>query len=54
MDQSDVIQKIVGLANEVGEISVDHFKESLPDAVSTDDIESLIEALNAKGIWIVD
>jgi hypothetical protein len=41
-------------ANEAGEISVDQFKEFLPDAVSTEDSESLIEALNANGIWIVD
>jgi hypothetical protein len=54
MDWSDVIQKMICLANEAGEISVDQFKKLLPDAVSTEDRESLIEALNAKGIWIVD
>lgn len=54
MDWSDIIQKFIDLANEVGEISVDEFSELLPSVASTDDVESLIEALNAKDIWIVD
>lgn len=54
MDWSDVIQKIIAIANELGEVSVDQFKETLPATISADDVEGLIEALNAKGIWIID
>ncbi|SIO47827.1 hypothetical protein SAMN05443247_05997 [Bradyrhizobium erythrophlei] len=54
MDWSDVIQKMVNLANEVGEISVDQFSELIPAAMTDDDIEHLIEALNGKGVWIVE
>jgi hypothetical protein len=52
MDWSDVIQKMVNLANEVGEISVDQFSELIPAAMTDDDIEHPIEALNGNGVWI--
>ena len=45
---------MANVANEAGEISVDQFSDVIPAGMLADDIETLIEALNAKGFWIVD
>jgi Sigma-70 factor, region 1.1 len=54
VDLADTIRKLVLAADSGGEITVDIFKELTPSEVSADDIERLIDSLNAQGIWIVD
>jgi hypothetical protein len=54
VDLADIIRKLVLAADSAGEITVDIFKELTTSEVSADDIERLIDSLNAQGIWIVD
>ncbi len=54
MDLAETIRKLVAAAGSAGEIAVDVFKELVPPELSADELERLIDSLNAQGIWIVD
>jgi hypothetical protein len=54
MDWSEIVRKMVILARENGQITFVQIDELVPPTVNQADIERLIEALNAKGIWILD
>ena len=54
MDLAETIRKMVLAASPAGEISIDTFKDLTPADMSADDIERLIDMLNAQGIWVVD
>jgi hypothetical protein len=54
MDLAETLRRLVLAAGTAGEISVDVFKELVPLNVAADEIERLIDTLNAQGIWIVE
>jgi hypothetical protein len=54
MDLAETIRKMVQAAGIAGQISVDTFKDLTPPELSAEDIERLIGALNAQGVWIVE
>jgi hypothetical protein len=54
MDWSEIVRKMVILAEEQGQITFAQINELVPPKVEQADIERLIEALNGRGIWIVD
>ena len=54
MDLAETIRKLVLVAGPTGEIPVDVFKELTPAELNAEDIERLIDSLNAHGVWIVD
>jgi Sigma-70 factor, region 1.1 len=54
MDWSEIVLRMVILAEEKGQITFAQINELVPPKAAPADIERLIEALNARGIWIVD
>jgi hypothetical protein len=54
MDLAETIRRLVAAAGSAGEIAVDVFKDLVPPELNTDELENLIDSLNAQGIWIVD
>ena len=54
MDFAETIRKMVLAAGTSGEILIDAFKDLTPPDLSAEDLERLIDTLNAQGIWIVD
>jgi len=54
MDLAETIRKMVLAASAAREITIDTFKDLTPGDMSADDIERLIDMLNAQGIWVVD
>ncbi len=54
MDLAETMRKLVDAAGPAGEITVDIFKELIPEELSAEDLEQLINSLNAEGIWIVE
>jgi hypothetical protein len=54
MDLAETIRKMVLAASAAREITIDTFKDLTPADMSADDIERLIDMLNAQGIWVVD
>jgi hypothetical protein len=54
MNLVETIRKMVLAAGTAGEITVSCFKEMIPPELSDAEIESLIEMLNARGVWIVE
>jgi len=54
MDLAETLQRLLQAAGSAGEISVGLFTEMLPPGLSAEDVEQLINDLNAQGVWIVD
>jgi hypothetical protein len=54
MDWAETIRKMVLAAGVAGEIPVDRFKELTPLGLSAEELERLIDALNAEGVWIIE
>jgi hypothetical protein len=53
-DLVEAVRKMVLAAGTAGELSVSMFKEVTPPTVSAEESETLIEMLNAAGVWIVE
>jgi Sigma-70 factor, region 1.1 len=55
MGRQGIIQKIIELGRLKGFVTFDQLNELLPSATTeSEDIESLLEALSAEGIHVID
>jgi hypothetical protein len=54
MDWSETVRKAAIMAEATGHITFNQLNELVPPKIEPEDIESLISALSAKGIWIVN
>ncbi len=54
MDWPEIVRRMVIRAGESGQITFAHIDELVPPMAKPADIECLIEALNARGIWVED
>jgi hypothetical protein len=54
MDFAEILRKLVLAVGASGEISVDAFKGFVTADLGAEELERLIDALNARGIWIVE
>ena len=50
MDMAETIRKLALAAGTVGQLSVDTFKELVPLDVTAEEVERLIDTLDAQGI----
>jgi hypothetical protein len=54
MDWSEIIRSMVVLAEARDNVTFAELNDLIPPKANAEDIERLIDALNAKGIWIAD
>jgi len=54
MDLAETIRKMVLAAGGAGEIPVDTFKDLTPLGLTAEELERLIDGLNAEGVWIIE
>jgi len=54
MDWSETVRKAAVLAEATGHITFDQLSDLIPPKTESADIEVLMSALSAQGIWIAD
>jgi Sigma-70 factor, region 1.1 len=54
MDRASMIRRAIEIGLRTGFVTFDQLNELIADKLGPEDIEILLEALNAKGIQVID